>query len=406
MACQLKISQGVCGLKKRFDVIVVGAGPAGSSAAMEAALNGVETLLLEEHERVGVPPHCAGILYDPDLRKLDLRLPENVIQTHLKGARIHVSDAATLEWKASFTIVDRPRLDQHLADMAVKSGVELWTNTYAKGVERYNGKVFVEAVQRKSVRKIEALGVVAADGYKSQIRRGLGLPTDLELATCLQYEVEPSPLEDNDVMDIYIGGEYAPGGYAWIVPVSEGSARIGLGVRNVKRSPKHYLDELMKRRCPGFKILKVMGHCVPLSGPLRKTFDDNVLFAGDAAGQVIPSSGAGITSSITCGRIAGSVIAHAVKSGSTASKDLSLYEKGWRKVLGGKFEATLQLKNLLDTLSPDEIEALKDTLKKVDAATLLREGRTVNLAFRLLLKKPSLAKFLPVVYKVKRHGIF
>lgn len=393
-------------MKARFDVIVVGAGPAGSSAAMEAALNGVETLLLEEHEQVGNPPHCAGILYDPDFQNLGIRVPENVVQARVKAVRIRVSDAATLKWEASFTIVDRPRLDQYLADMAVKSGAELWIDSYARRVERRNGKVLVEVLRRKSMRKVEASGVVAADGYKSQVRRGLGLPTELELASCLQYEVEPSPLEDDDVMEIYVGGEYAPGGYAWVVPVSKGSARIGLGVRNVNRSPKHYLDELMKHLCPGSKILKTMGHCVPLSGPLPKTFDDNVLFAGDAAGQVIPSSGAGITSSITCGRIAGTVIAHAVKSGATASKNLSLYEKGWRKVLGRKFEATLQLKNLLDTLSPEEVEALKDALKKVDASTLIREGRTLNLAFRLLLKKPSLVKFLPAVYKVKKHGIF
>jgi len=396
----------VDGVKTRFDVVVIGSGPAGSSAAWEAAVNGVETLLLEEHERVGIPPHCAGILYDPDFQKLNFQLPENVIQTRVKAARIHVSDAATLEWRAPFTIVDRPRLDQYLADMAVKSGVELWTNTYARRVERCNGKVYVEALQRKSVKKIEALGVVAADGYKSQIRRSLGLPTKLELASCLQYEVDPSPLEDDDVMEIYIGGEYAPGGYAWIIPVSESSARIGLGVRGVKRGPKHYLDELTKRRCPEFKILKTMGHCVPLSGPLSKTFDDNVLFAGDAAGQVIPSSGAGITPSIACGRIAGSVIAHAVKSGAVASKHLSVYEKEWKKMLGRKFEATLRLKNLLDTLSTEEVEAIKEALKEVDASTLIREGRTLNLAFRILLKKPSLAKFLPIVYKVKKHGIF
>jgi len=61
---------------------------------------------------------------------------------------------------------------------------------------------------------------------------------------------------------------------------------------------------------------------------------------------------------------------------------------------------------LLDTLSTEEVEAIKEALKEVDASTLIREGRTLNLAFRILLKKPSLAKFLPIVYKVKKHGIF
>ncbi|MGC8962030.1 MAG: hypothetical protein ACP5K1_06280, partial [Candidatus Bathyarchaeia archaeon] len=245
--------------------------------------------------------------------------------------------------------------------------------------------------------------VVGADGFRCGVGRWFGVYSRMELASCIQSWVRPNPLGSSRVMEVYIGREYAPGGYAWIVPSSDDTAKIGLGVRGSREPAIEYWKRLLKR-FGGLQVERITGHCVPLSGPLERTYGEGFLLAGDAAGQVVPSSGAGIATSMICGGIAGEVAAAYAGEGGGRC-DLSAYERLWRRRLQGKFEACLEIKRLLDSIGSDEVEAIREAFKGLVAADL-SPMRLLWPAFKALLKRRSLIRLLPLLYKAKKHGFF
>lgn len=393
-----------------FDVLIVGAGPAGSSAAKAAALKGVEVALVEEHPRVGEPEHCAGLIHERDLKNLG-GYPERLVEARVREVKLVVGSRAELWLKQDFTVLDRRGFDEFLALEAVKAGAKLYTGWRAEGMEA-NGGGLREPVKVK-VKDVSGGGgdsyvaskmVVGADGFKCGVGRWFGLKPEMELATCIQSWVKPNPLGSSRVMEVYLGREYAPGGYAWIVPSSNDTAKIGLGVRGVREPAIAYWRRLLER-WKGLEVERVIGHCVPLSGPLERTYGDGFLLAGDAAGQVVPSSGAGIATSITCGGIAGEVAAEYVMGNLDEEEGLSRYERLWRARLGGKFQACLEIRRLLESVEPGEVEAIRDAFGHIGTLDF-SPTKLLGPAVKLLVKRRSLIRLLPLLFKARRHGFF
>lgn len=328
---------------KDWDVVVVGAGPAGSTAARFAAESGARTLLLERREVVGVPVQCGEFLPSPGtLEELMPRvegvrelfdIPPGCVSRRI--ARIAAVSPSGRRYELDFEGMSlyRAKYDQHLARLAVGAGAVLRTGERVRGV--------VPGGVATDEGRIRARVVIGADGPLSIVRRSAGMPAPRQLCPCLQYTV---PGEFGDTLEMHMGS-VAPGGYAWLIPKA-GEANIGLGVPRgrSRRTLRSHLDEFVAGLGIHEHPRLATSGLVPISGPVAETVRGDVLLCGDAAGHVMASNGGGIPPAMVCGRAAGECAAALVKSG----RPLEEYERRWRAEVGEVLLNSVHVKRLAD----------------------------------------------------------
>ncbi len=348
-----------CREKEEHDVVVVGAGPAGSVTARVAADHGLDVLLIDRNPEIGVPVRCAeGVSREiENYIEIDSRWVCNPIKGVItygpEGTELVIT---TADDPAGY-VLDRRVFDKSLARDAACAGADVRVRTRAFGVIKHNGKVCGVHVNAAGERVcITADVVVAADGVESRVARWAGIDTRLRLedvAICAQYLM--CDIEANrDYCEQYFGWDIAPGGYAWIFPKGARCANVGIGIgANHLRGRRvvEFLDSFVHDRVGGGDKLAVVYGVVPLSGPIYKTVTDGMILVGDAARHVNPFSGGGIVTAIQGGQIAGAVIAKAVRERNCTARRLREYERRWWREFGRTLYAGLKAKNYILSLS-------------------------------------------------------
>ena len=393
----------------KYDVVVVGSGPAGSVTARFAAENGAKVLVIERRAEVGVPVLCGeGIS-----RKIDdwhILEGKRWIAGKMDGARIYSPDktcvtlAAEQAGNETGYVVYRDIFDQELARSAIKAGAEFMMNTRATGLIKDGDNIKgVYAQHFDEELEIECDIVVAADGVDSKVAQWAGIKTRLDpkdLETCCQYT-----LTDIDVKDayceFYLGKEIAPGGYIWVFPKGKRIANVGIGIlASLSESgmAKKLLDNFIENdpRLSKGKTLRFLAGAVPASNPAEKTVADNIVLVGDAARHVDPITGGGLTHCLEGGKIAGEVIAKAVKAKDFSAEFLSEYETGWKEAFGQKIKRNYIVKELLLDMNDKTFNKLAHALEKVKFDEISTHG---------LVKE--VAKNLPISTKLNaliKHG--
>ncbi|MEW6592893.1 MAG: NAD(P)/FAD-dependent oxidoreductase, partial [Candidatus Hadarchaeota archaeon] len=365
--------------EKKYDIVVVGAGPAGSTAAYSAAVNGAKVLMVDRRRELGVPVQCGEALSEDVLKELKIK-PDpmwalnrtNAVKIVSPGGiEIRVSEKK-VTGKVGY-ILNRKIFDKFLAEKAVRAGADVMVNTYVDGLVMEDGKPKgVKAKMAGGRLEIPADVIIAADGVGSRVAKMAGLNTTLKLADMesgIQFQMIGVDFEAQNMMEFYLGSKIASGGYAWVFPKGKDIANVGLGILGSKRErpPIEYLKDFVASR-PGLvkgKIIEINGGGDPVSGPLKKTVGNNLLIVGDAARQVNPLTGGGIDSAMRAGTIAGEVAAKAVADGNTSEKKLSEYEKSWREQMGKRLERYLKAKNVLLSLTDEEMDQLAKSLSKI-----------------------------------------
>jgi len=292
-------------MSHNFDLVIIGAGPAGSAAAFTAVEQGVSVLLLEEHPKIGVPVVCAEGITCGSIKDY-LEIKPEWVATAISGSYVRSPDGDEfkIEHPRAGYILDRMTFDPALAQMAEMRGAVTKTSAKAIGIE--GNEVIVDESGKR--RRYRYKFLIGADGIASRVGRWMGMSTRLnmhEILVCAQYFVEDIRVESQYTTLIF-GDRHAPGGYAWIFPKSDHSANIGVGISpfKTKRKAKYFLDNWMKREFPHGTIrTKVFGG-VPAK--LMKRFSGKDFFlVGDAARLSDPLSGAGIANGVKSGVIAG-----------------------------------------------------------------------------------------------------
>jgi digeranylgeranylglycerophospholipid reductase len=365
--------------KEKYDVVVVGAGPAGSTAAYAAAQGGASVLMLDRRRELGVPVQCGEALAEDILNELKIK-PDprwainrtNAVKiVSPSGIEVHISERK-VTGKVGY-ILNRKVFDKFLAVRAAKAGADVMVGTYVNGLILEDGRPKgVKAHGMDGKLEVAAEVIIAADGVGSRVARWAGLNTTLKLddiESGIQFQMVGVDVESPLTMEFYLGSRIAPGGYAWVFPKGEDIANVGLGVLGSRadRKPIEYLRDFVERM-PNLskgKVVEINGGGDPVSGPLKKIVKDNLLVIGDAARQVNPLTGGGIDSAMRAGNIAGEVAAKAVREGDTSEKRLSEYEKRWGGQMGKRLERYLKAKNVLLSLTDDELDQLAGTLSKV-----------------------------------------
>jgi digeranylgeranylglycerophospholipid reductase len=320
-------------------VVVVGAGPAGSSAAWRAAERGADVLLLEKRPFIGVPVRCGELMPSrreistifPGAKDIDLLfdLPRELDVLDIDTIRIFTPKMRRYDLPFECFSTDRDRLDQYLALRAQKAGARIETGSRVTAI---NGNEVL-----LGERHVQAKVIIGADGPLSLVVKSLGLERSWDLCPAMSA-FSPGEFEAN--AEMYFGS-VSPGGYAWVIP-KRGGANIGLGVSRLFTKGKlidFYHDFIAAR---GLHPGEAQGKTVPMSGPISRTVSGETLVVGDAAGQVMPVNGGGIPIAIICGAVAGEVSADAAKG----ARPLEDYEKEWRRQVGRPLATALRTKKL------------------------------------------------------------
>ncbi len=378
---------------KRYDVVIVGAGPAGSTVAKHIAENSdVSVLLIDKHAEIGVPKRCGEGLSARVFREFGLPLEKRFINRAMYGAAIYAPNGDALKVRydePNGYVIERKIFDKFLAYYASKAGAEVKACYYAN-IWKENGKIKgVEAEGIDGKEKIEAKIIVAADGVESQIARQADIDTRIplsEIDSCFEYEMSNLKIEESDLIHIYLGNEIAKRGYVWIFPKDEDRANVGVGIAgDCEKTAKYYLDKFIRKHKKIFSkasILEVNVGCVPVGGFLKTLVKDNVVVVGDAARQVNPIHGGGIYEAMYAGRLAGLAIVKALENNNVSL--LKEYEKRWWAERGRKLRNVLKVRKFAENLSDEEMNFLA---KIWSAEDLIELGRGNLSAFKILIKK-------------------
>lgn len=378
-------------MKDLYDVIVVGAGPAGSTAARYAAADGASVMVLEKDRDVGYPVRCAEAVSHEGVAQFIEPDPKWIAATVSKF-RIVVPNGNSIVPRLDGIgyILERRIFDYELAKLAVQEGAELVTKAYVYDLLKVNGKIEgVRALIKDQKVEIRSKVVVGADGVESRVGKWAGIDTTChihDMESCAQVTLSGVSVEDG-ILDFYFGEKVAPGGYLWVFPKGRNTANVGIGISvetAKERAPVRYLEDFIEKRYPNAAVLTRIAGGVPCATTCDEIVKNNVILVGDAAHQVNPVSGGGIISGMIAGMLAGQVAAEAIRRNDLTF--LREYEARWHKRLGWRHEVFYRIKEAIYEFSDETLNKLCDEARK-----LPEEKRTVGGIFRTALwNRPSL----------------
>ncbi len=322
----------------RFDVLVVGSGPAGASAARAAAAAGASVLMIDRRRRVGEPVQCAE--YIPRMLAAQVQIPEAAVVQEVVSLVTFLPDGEVVRKSAPGFMLDRARFDQGLAAAAAESGAHVWLETQA--LARRADRVLLR--RRGQNLQVQVEVIVGADGPRSTVGTWIGQCNPRFVVGVQETVLLQEPLQDTEV---YLGSR-TPGGYAWLFPKGD-RAHVGVGIQPalngaLKPALARFKRDLGARIGP---VVARAGGLIPVGGPL-KVFDEaaRVLLVGDAAGQTHAITGGGIPQAVICGAMAGEAAAAAAGGDAGA---FARYETQWHRAFGAVLEKAVRKREEMES---------------------------------------------------------
>lgn len=357
-------------MKDNFDVIVVGAGPAGSVAARFAAEQGVSVLMLEKDRDVGYPVRCGEAISKKGLEEF-IQIDEKWIAAKINKFSLNSPDGSevVLEFGDAGFILERRIFDYELAKIAANKGAQILTRAYVNGLLFDRDKVAgVKYEYRGEQKEVRGKIIIAADGVESRVGRLAGLETFThfrDMECCVQVTASNINIDPNTLY-FYFGKQVAPGGYFWVFPKSGCSANIGLGISGMdgkKKSSLYYLNNFMEKNFPNAPLLTAIAGGVPSTVTLKKISAPGIMIAGDAARQVNPLSGGGIASGMIGGSIAGRLAGESIKL--NKPDHILNYDKVWHERIGKRHEIYNRLKDGIYNFDDEKFNKIAHSFLKV-----------------------------------------
>ena len=381
-------------LQNKYDVVVVGGGPAGSMAAWEAAKGGVSVCMLEKDRDIGYPVRCGEAAGESGLRQF-VEIEDSWIAEKITSVKLVSPNLTSVDIDFAVEtgyILNRRIFDYDLSRYAANAGAEVYTKAYVKNVLANNGEVNGVVLDYLGEEKqIQAKIVIGADGLTSRVGRWAGLKTLVrmkDMESAVQYSVANVDIEPNKMI-MYVGMNHAPGGYIWVFPKGKKFANIGIGISgkySKHKSAQKYLDEFMEREYPDAAILTTMCGGVPCAKPMEKPVADGIMLVGDAAHQINPMTGGGIVAGMKGGWIAGQVAAEAIKKNDYSEDSLLEYPKRMRKDFGKNHERFYKIKEVTEKLTNEDLDSIAEKVLSIP-----HNKRTLTSVFKAaVFKKPTL----------------
>lgn len=386
-------------MKSKYDVLVVGGGPAGALAGRTAAEKGLSALIVEKRPAIGAPVRCAeGIgkealheFIDPDPRW---------ISADMTGAAIVAPDGFVMRLDSTMAggkvgyVLDRKIFDRELVWKASEAGADVAVKSRAAAPIMENGAVKGAKIEfAGKTTDVKAEVVIAADGVESKFSKWCGIDTTVpvrEIMSSVQYVMTDIDIDEHATI-FYLGNDVAPEGYLWVFPKGKRSANVGIGISGKKSGDGHrakdYLDRFVKKTFPDGKTIEYIPGGVSVCRPLDCTVADGLMITGDAARVVDPLTGGGIYNAMYTGRLAAEVAAECIEKGDVSKKALMKYDRAWRESKMGKsIERNYHVKEYLIKQPDTKLNDIIHSVSKID----MQDFSTITLIKEIIKANPKL----------------
>jgi len=396
---------------KRYDAVIVGGGPIGSYTAKELALRGHTVALYEEHDKIGQPLKCAGLVTSRALEFLPSSKKE-IIQNEIFGAQIHSPSGEEITIggdKVHAYAINRVEFDKEMIYAAQESGAEIFLHSRVVKAKKDSKTMHVYLSDNRQSAETKTSLLIGADGPHSKIRESLFFPRPAELLKGFGAEVTNVQL-DPKYVHIFVGTALAPGFFAWVIPLDERgtTARIGLcSIISYKESIKQCFSNLLKKHIlKNCKIQKYLGGSIPL-GPLKQTVQAHVMLVGDAAAQVKPTSGGGIYPGLLCARHCIQIANEALEKQRFSEQTLKKYHRLWSNDIGRELSRGMKFRQIFKNLSDQQMNTYLEKLNTKKTLDTINKYGDIDypskLTLPLLKSTPSLLKLLPSAFRTKKQ---
>jgi digeranylgeranylglycerophospholipid reductase len=343
-----------------YDVIIVGAGPAGSYAAYELASSGHDVAVFEQKSAPGLNVCCTGIISAECFDSFGISA--DVILTKANSAKFFSPSGRCLRLqteKVQAYIIDRFLLDKAIASKAQSQGAHYFFSSQVIDITLGKDNIQAETLCSGAREIFTARTVILANGFRPKLSWKLGLGKIKSFLIGVQAEVETKKVDEPEV---YFGQEIAPGSFAWLVPISANKAYAGL--LSTSQAKLHLQKFLLTPFCQGrimSQEVEIRQRAIPV-GTLSRSYADRVLVIGDAAGQVKPTTGGGIYFGHLGAQIAAEVLDEALSSDNLTASQLSRYQKQWKAKIGKELSRGYWARWAYAKLSDRQIEGIFNIL--------------------------------------------
>lgn len=386
----------------KYDIAVVGGGPAGLSAAYSAAKSGAKVILFEKEDAIAHSIRTSGVTWIEEMQKLDI--PRKFYNPIKNFSIISPSNEVTIKGNTFTSCVLNIRgMYQHLAALATEAGAEIMIRSNVEDVvlSSENKICGVKVRTPRGNLTIEANLVIDASGFSSSIARRVGLAKPWKrYGVGAEYECYCEKL-DQETWVLMVGKEYSDAGYAWIFPLSNNRVRIGVGVGRPDSTadPLQKLNSMMEKK---LKPLHTLGKIhpielhygfIPNDGLRQATVFDGLILVGDSAGQANPLVLEGIRYAIEFGRLAGDIGAKSLSKDSVKSS-LYDYERICKNKIQSKINSAMKIQFRWIRLSDDQWDKEIEILRHMSIEEFLdfiRAEFTVSKMLRLAVNHPKVA---------------
>ena len=389
--------------EEKFDIAVVGGGPAGLSAAYAAAKGGAKVVLFEKDQSIAHSIRTSGVTWISEMERLGI--PSKFYNPIQNYRFVSPSNDILITGNVSKScVLDIRGMYQHLAFLAAKEGVELMVKSNVIDVIRDGDRVVgVKANTPKGRLTVRSTLVIDASGFSTSVGRKAGVAGQWKrYGVGAEYECYCDDI-DSTTWVLMVGQKYSDAGYAWSFPLSTNRVRIGVGIGRPesKAEPLEKLHEIIEKRFKPLdalrdgKIQPIELHYgfIPNEGVRRNSIADGLVMVGDSAGQSNPLVLEGIRYAIDFGRLAGKVGADSLSENSD-KESLLEYERSWKSKVESKIHSALKVQmrwlGLTDEEWDKEIEILRDMTVHEFLDFIKADFTRVNM-MKLALHHPKVA---------------
>ncbi len=396
-------------MAEKVDVLVSGAGPIGATVAGQIAEQNYKVAIIEKNNKIGDPVQCAGLVTERVLDLTNITKNSNIILNKVKGANIHSPSNKILSIGGNKTyayVIDRSKFDKKIMDNSEEKGSQLFLKNKLISAQKSNKTIEIITSKDNSFKcKI----LVGADGPQSAIRDRFSLPQPEEVLIGIGAEIENTNLNP-EFVEIFLGNTISPDFFAWMIPTNKDgtSARIGLCINKAEsKKIKYFFKKFLnnkntKEYLENIKITKKIAGQIPL-GLIKKTYSSNVLLVGDAAAQVKPTSGGGIYTGLLSANHCSKTALEALKNHNYTENFLKKYQTLWQKEISREITAGMKFRKIFKKIDDSKIDKYINILNDKKTIQIINKYGDIDYPSKLikplLIRKPSLLRLLPEMYK-------